>query len=74
MIVRGCRLAALCLCCLIAGSSASWAQESHLDAPGEIPKYVREPIPLFTTGLGPFKRPIYPRAQKRKRFSTRASR
>ena len=48
----------LCLCCLIAGSSASWAQESHLDTPGEIPKYVRDPIPLYTTGLGPFHRPI----------------
>ena len=58
MIARGCRVAAFCLCCLIAGSSPSWAQESHLDAPGEIPKYVRDPIPLFTTGLGPFKRPI----------------
>ena len=52
------RLACLCLCCLIAGSSASWAQESHLDAPGEIPKYVKDPIPLYTTGLGPFHRPI----------------
>ena len=25
---------------------------------GEIPKYVRDPIPLYTTGLGPFHRPI----------------
>ena len=58
MIVRVCRVACLCLCCLIAGSTASWAQESHLDAPGEIPKYVRDPIPLYTTGLGPFHRPI----------------
>ena len=24
----------------------------------KFPKYVRDPIPLFTTGLGPFKRPI----------------
>jgi tetratricopeptide (TPR) repeat protein len=47
-----------CLCCLIASSSVSWAQESHLDAPGEVPKYVRDPIPLYTTGLGPFHRPI----------------
>jgi tetratricopeptide (TPR) repeat protein len=53
-----CRLAALCLCCFIASSATGWAQESHLDAPGEIPKYVQEPIALFTTGLGPFKRPI----------------
>ena len=51
-------LVVCCLCCLIAGSSVSWAQESHLDAPGEIPKYVRDPIPLYTTGLGPFHRPI----------------
>ena len=58
MIARACRLAALCLCCLIAGSSASWAQESHLDKPGEVPKYVQEPIKLFTAGLGPFDRPI----------------
>lgn len=58
MIVRVCRLAALCLCCLIAGSSASWAQESHLDAAGDVPKYVKDPIPLYTTALGPFKRPI----------------
>ena len=58
MIVRACRLAAICLCCLVASSTAGWAQESHLDAPGEIPKYVKEPIALFTTGLGPFKRPI----------------
>lgn len=58
MLVRLCRIVGLCLCCLIAGSTASWAQESHLDAPGEIPKYVRDPIPLYTKGLGPFHRPI----------------
>jgi tetratricopeptide (TPR) repeat protein len=58
MMARVIRFACLCLCCLIAGSSASWAQESHLDTPGEIPKYVRDPIPLYTTGLGPFHRPI----------------
>ena len=52
------RLIAYCLCCLIAGSIAGWAQESHLDAPGEVPKYVRDPIPLYATGLGPFHRPI----------------
>jgi len=49
----------LCLCCcLIASSSPSWAQESHLDKPGEVPKYARDPIPYFTTGLGSFHRPI----------------
>ena len=58
MNVRWCRLVVVCLCCFISGSSASWAQESHLDKPGEIPKYVRDPIPLYTTGLGPFHRPI----------------
>ena len=68
MIAGCCRLAALCLCCLIAGSSASWAQESHLDAPGEIPKYVRDPIPLFTTGLGPFKRPISSKSAEAQAF------
>lgn len=64
------RVATICLCCLITGSSASWAQESHLDAPGEIPKYVREPIPLFTTGLGPFKRPISSRNAEAQAFFT----
>jgi tetratricopeptide (TPR) repeat protein len=58
MVARWSRFACWCLCCFIAGSSASWAQESHLDTPGEIPKYVRDPIPLYTTGLGPFHRPI----------------
>ena len=58
MFVRLRPLVVCCLCCLIAGSSVSWAQESHLDAPGEVPKYVRDPIPLYTTGLGPFHRPI----------------
>ena len=58
MIARLCRLVACCLCCLLAGSTVSWAQESHLDAAGEVPKYVRDPIPLYTTGLGPFHRPI----------------
>ena len=58
MVARLSRIALCCLCCLIAGSSVGWAQESHLDTPGEIPKYVRDPIPLYTTGLGPFHRPI----------------
>ena len=58
MVVRLCRIVGLCLCCLTAGSTVSWAQESHLDAPGEIPKYVRDPIPLYTVGLGPFHRQI----------------
>ena len=54
---KRCRFAALAICCL-AASSVSWAQESHLDNPGEIPKYVKDPIPLYTSGLGPFKREI----------------
>lgn len=58
MVVHLRRLLLCCLCCLVASSSLSWAQESHLDAPGEVPKYVRDPIPLYTTGLGPFHRPI----------------
>jgi tetratricopeptide (TPR) repeat protein len=58
MFARAWRLVCLCLCCLIAGSSTSWAQESHLDDPGEVPKYVKDPIPLYTAGLGPFHRPI----------------
>ena len=70
MIVRACRLAAICLCCLVASSSAGWAQESHLDAPGEIPKYVKEPIALFTTGLGPFKRPISSKNTEAQAFFT----
>jgi hypothetical protein len=58
MTLRALRIVACCLCCLIAGSTAGWAQESHLDAPGEVPKNVLDPIPLYTTGLGPFHRPI----------------
>jgi tetratricopeptide (TPR) repeat protein len=68
MIARICRAAAVCLCCLIAGSTVSWAQESHLDAPGEIPKYVKDPIPLFTTGLGPFHRPISSKSKEAQAF------
>ena len=70
MTVRFCRIAALCLCCLVAGSSASWAQESHLDASGEVPKYVKDPIPLYTTALGPFKRPISTKNAEAQAFFT----
>jgi len=70
MTVRFCRIAALCLCCLVAGSSASWAQESHLDAAGEVPKYVKDPIPLYTTALGPFKRPISTKNAEAQAFFT----
>ena len=69
MIVRHARVFVLCLCCcLIAGSTAGWAQESHLDAPGEVPKYVKDPIPLYTTGLGPFHRPISSTNQEAQAF------
>ena len=43
MVARLSRLVLCCLCCLIAGSSVSWAQESHLDNPGEVPKYIKDP-------------------------------
>ena len=68
MLVRLCRFAACCLCCLIASSTAGWAQESHLDTPGEVPKYVREPIPLYTAGLGPFHRPISSKNAEAQKF------
>jgi len=70
MIKRLCRFACVVSCCLAASPSASWAQESHLDTPGEIPKYVREPIPLYTTGLGPFKRPISSKNAEAQAFFT----
>jgi tetratricopeptide (TPR) repeat protein len=53
------RLALIAFCsCTIASATVALAQESHLDDPGEIPKYVKDPIPLYTTGLGPFHRAI----------------
>src|SRR5262245_32718246 len=53
------RLALIALCsCTIASATPALAQESHLDDPGAIPKYVKDPIPLYTTALGPFHRPI----------------
>ena len=55
---KWCRLACFVVCCLTASSVTGWAQESHLDTPGEVPKYVKDPIPLYTSGLGPFKREI----------------
>jgi tetratricopeptide (TPR) repeat protein len=47
---------------MLAGASVP-AQEapaaaSAKDGPGELPKYVRDPIPYYSTGLGPFTRPI----------------
>ncbi len=53
------RLALIALCsCTIASATPALAQESHLDDPGAIPKYVKDPIPLYTAALGPFTRPI----------------
>jgi tetratricopeptide (TPR) repeat protein len=61
------RTAALC-CCMVAAASLATAQhEQHAPSastptnatdPGPLPKYVAEPIPLYTTGLGPFTRKI----------------
>ena len=56
-------LVTLC-CCLVAGASQATAQhEQHaapanITDPGPVPKYVADPIPLYTTGLGPFTRTI----------------
>jgi tetratricopeptide (TPR) repeat protein len=54
-------LAAVC-CCLVAVAAQTTAQHPHQQAnstdPGPVPKYVAEPIQLFTTALGPFNRTI----------------
>ena len=55
--VRRTILCCLC-CCWFMTAGQAWAQESHLDNPGEVPKFVRDPIPLYTKGLGPFHREI----------------
>ena len=52
------RVLLCCLCCWLMHATPAWAQESHLDNPGEVPKFVRDPIPLYTKGLGPFHREI----------------
>ncbi len=53
------RVALIALCsCTIASASPALAQESQLDDPGAVPKYVKDPIPLYTAALGPFVRPI----------------
>lgn len=59
MNARLARFALIALCsCTIASATPALAQESHLDDPGAIPKYVKDPIPLYTAALGPFTRPI----------------
>jgi tetratricopeptide (TPR) repeat protein len=65
------RLALIALCsCTIASASPALAQESHLDDPGAIPKYVKDPIPLYTTALGPFTRPISSKNAEAQAFFT----
>jgi tetratricopeptide (TPR) repeat protein len=68
MVARVGTLVLCCLCWVIAGSTAGRAQESHLDKPGDIPKYARDPIPLYTTGLGPFHRPISSKNAEAQKF------
>lgn len=58
MVARVARAALVLLCCTTAGAPAALAQESHIDDPGALPKYVKDPIPLLTAALGPFKRQI----------------
>ena len=58
-------LAIVVLCCCI-GAAASQAPAQHSEHsapanasdPGPLPKYVADPIPLYTAGLGPFHRQI----------------
>ena len=57
---------AVCCGCLFAATGLS-AQPVAAPDPGPLPKYVADPISLFTTGLGTFTRPISsknPEAQK----------
>ena len=59
-------LLALCCCCLLLTTGLA-AQQPTAPDPGPLPKYVADPISLFTTGLGTFTRPISsnnPEAQK----------
>ena len=52
------RILLCCCCCWLVSAAPGWAQESHLENPGEVPKFVRDPIPLYSKGLGPFHREI----------------
>ena len=58
MIARPFRLALLCCCSLMAVTAPAAAQEAQSQPSVELPRGVRDPIPLYTTGLGPFKRTI----------------
>ena len=55
-------IASLCCCLGAAASQAPAPHDQHGPAnvtdPGPLPKYVADPIPLYTTGLGPFTRKI----------------
>jgi len=59
-------LAGLLLCgCIVAAASQAAAQHephaapsTNTTDPGPLPKYVADPIPLYTVGLGPFSRKI----------------
>jgi hypothetical protein len=68
-------LVTLC-CCLVAAASPATAQhEQHapppinVTDPGPLPKYVADPIPLYTTGLGPFTRKISSSHAEAQKFS-----
>lgn len=77
-------LAALCACMMLGTPVRAIAQEqtpthaghaassktpsSAADAPGELPKSVREPIPLMTKALGSFARPISSRNAEAQAF------
>jgi tetratricopeptide (TPR) repeat protein len=54
---HGLRICAITLCLLVFTGSSGAAQPAAFD-PGPLPKYVSEPIKLFTSGLGPFTRKI----------------
>jgi tetratricopeptide (TPR) repeat protein len=68
--------AALLSCCCIAAVAAQQAPATHAGHgestyapdPGAVPKYVAEPIPLYTAALGPFHRPISSTNQEAQAF------
>ncbi|MBA3269411.1 MAG: hypothetical protein H0T71_02800 [Acidobacteria bacterium] len=55
--ISGSSLALAVCCCLVAVAAQAPAKPEPTD-PGPLPKYVADPIPLYTTGLGPFSRKI----------------
>ena len=50
--------AAVVGCCLVVAAGASLAAQTSVPDPGPVPKYVSEPIKLYSSGLGPFSRKI----------------